>query len=323
MIKPLQLVSLLLLLSFLIAACATPAPTTTPTLAPTLSPTPNVPLVILLSSPDSDPALLAAASEIASAYTSEHGMQFEQRTILNPADLPSSLAKLIVLAPDPGVSALALAAPQAQVIAIGFSTEANIANLSSLPMATNNEAQTAFIAGYISAITADDWRAGMLYTASSASAVNDFVAGAEYFCGSCAPLAQPLIDYPVTAQTEIQNWQAAADLMLAQSIQVVYLAPELEGSGAAQYLADLGTLLIGSGAPSTDLGDVWVVSITSDVTAALHQLLPLALDNQPPQSASSILLKNVNLSLLSESRQAFVHQVIDDLQAGFIQLPTD
>jgi hypothetical protein len=250
-------------------------------------------------------------------------MQFEQRKVLNLAELPPSLAKLIVLAPDPGISGLAAAAPQAQVVAIGFSTDTSITNLSSLPLSTNNEAQTAFVAGYIAAITADDWRAGMLYTASGAPNVNDFVAGAEYFCGSCAPILPPLIEYPATAQTDIQNWQAAADLLLSQSIKIVYLAPELESSGAAQYLASFGVLLIGSGAPPADLADSWVVSITSDVAGALHQLLPLALDGQPLQSTSSFSLANVNPSLLSESRQAFVHQVIDDLLAGYIQLPTD
>jgi hypothetical protein len=323
MIKSSRPILFLLLVSFSLAACASPAPTATPTFAPTVPPTSSVPLVILLSSPESDPVLLSAASEIATAYASEHGMQYEQRTILNPAELPPSLAKLIVLAPDPGISALALAAPQAQVIAIGFSTDASITNLSSLPVTTNNEAQTAFVAGYISAITAEDWRAGMLYTASSAPVVNDFVAGAEYFCGSCAPVAQPLIDYPATAQTDTENWQAAADLLLSQSIEVVYLSPELEGSGAAQYLANFGVLLIGSGVPPADSADSWIVSITSDVSGALHQLLPRALDGQPLQEATSLSLMNVNPNLLSESRQSFVRPVIDDLQAGYIQLPTD
>ena len=315
--------TLLLLVSFFLAACSSPAPTATPTLDPTPSPTLNVPLVILLSSPDSDPTLQAAATEITAAYASEHGMQFEQRSALNLAELPPSLEKLIVLAPDPGISGLATAAPQAQVVAIGFSTDTSITNLSSLPLSTNNEAQTAFIAGYIAAITAEDWRAGMLYTASSAPIVNDFVAGAEYFCGSCAPLAPPLIEYPATAETDTQNWQTAADLLLSQSIKVVYLSTDLESSGVAQYLSGLGVLLIGSGSPPADLSNAWIVSITSDAAAALRQLLPLALNDQPLQSVSSFSLMNVNSNLFSESRQTFVHQVVDDLSAGFIQLPTD
>jgi len=279
--------------------------------------------VILLAPPKSDPALTSSASEIASKYAGEHGMQFEQRSVLNPADLPPSLAKLIVLAPDPGVAALAAASPQAQVIAIGFSITANPANVVTLPLGETNESQIAFIAGYIAAITADDWRAGMLYTLSSAPIVNDFVAGAEYFCGSCAPLAPPLIEYPATAQTDTQNWQTAADMLLSQSIKVVYLPPDLESSGVAQYLSGFGVLLIGSGSPPAVLSNSWVVSITSDAAAALRQLLPLALNDQPLQGVSSFSLMNVNSNLFSESRQAFVHQVIDDLSAGFIQLPTD
>ena len=279
--------------------------------------------MILLAPPESDPAFASAVSEVASKYAGEHGMQFEQISILKPAELPPSLEKLIVLAPDPGVAALVAAAPEAQVITVGFSSETSSANLTSLALPGNNESQVAFIAGYIAAMSAEDWRAGILYTAASAFIVNDFEAGAEYFCGSCAPVSPPFIEYPANAQTDVQNWQTAADLLRSQSIKVVYLTPELENSGVGQYLSGFGVLLIGSGAPSADLASSWLVSIASNQTEMIQQLLPLALDGQTLQPVNSLSFANANPDLFSQSRQTNVQLVIEDLMTGYIQLPAD
>lgn len=314
-----------LFLTFALAlvGCAQPGPTATPTVLASPTPTPTIPLVILLAPPESDANLVIVVSELSAAYAAANGMQFEQRSLLNPAEMPSSLEKLIVIAPDPGVAALAATAPQAQVIAIGFSPDASLANLTSLPLGGDDANQIAFIAGYIAAISAEDWRSGILYSSASAAVLNDFIAGAEYFCGSCAPVSPPFIEYPVAAQADSANWQPAADQLLAQFVKVVYLTPELEASGAAQYLASSGVLLIGSGTPPAELANSWVVSVTSDPVAALRQLLPVALEAQPLQPVDSLSLLNANANLFSESRQIYVQRIIDDLTNGYIQLPND
>lgn len=310
--------------AFVIVGCAQSTPTTAPTLSPESTPTPSTPLVILLAPPGSDADLATVASEVATAYASANGMQFEQRSLLDPGELPPALAKLIVLPPDPGVMPLAAAASNAQVIAIGFSSGGNPANLTTLALGGNDEAKIAFIAGYIAAMSADDWRAGMMYTAASASNVNDFVAGVEYFCGSCAPFSPPLSEYPVAAQAaDAQNWQSAADQLLAQLVNVVYLTPELETSGAAQYLANSGVMLVGNSTPLADLANAWIVSVSSNDSEVLRQLLPMALNGQPTESANSFSLANANSNLFSKSRQANVQSVIDDLLSGYIQLPAD
>ena len=315
---------LILYLAFIFVGCAQPTPTATPAALPNPTPTPVVPLVILLAPPESDGGLASLAAELASAYASGAGMQFEQRSLLNPAELPASLAKLIVLAPDPGAAALAAAAPQAQVIAIGLSPEGGPSNLVSITPGANDGAKTAFIAGYVAAMTAEDWRTGILFTGASAASVNDFVAGVEYFCGSCVPSSPPFGEYTVAAQAvDAQNWQPAADQLLAQFVKVIYLTPELEASGAAQYLANAGVLLIGQGIPPVELAGSWLVSVTSDPTEELRKLLPLALDGQPLPAANSLSLANSNPSLLSEPRLLNVQRIIDDLLGGFIQTPTD
>ena len=314
----------ILSLALALVACAQPTPTATVSPLPSPTQTPAAPLVILLAAPESDPNLVAVASELASNYAASNGMQFEQRPLLNPAELPVSLAKLIMLAPDQGAVALASAAPQAQVIAIGFSPGGVVPNLLSIPLSGDDSPKIAFIAGYVAAISAEDWRTGMLYTGGDTSIVNDFVAGAEYFCGSCAPQSPPLSEYPVAAQaTDAQNWQSAVDQLLAQSVRVVFLSPEMEANGAGQSLANSGILLIGNGNPSAELANSWIVSIASDSSGALRELLPLALNGQAIEPANSITFTNANPNLFGASRQANVQRVIDDLLTGYIQLPTD
>lgn len=310
--------------AFIFVSCAQASPTALPTDLPTSTPTPAAPLIILLAPPDSDPSLVAISSEIASAFATSNGMHFEQRSLLNSADLPSNLAKLIILAPDPGAAALVSAAPQAQVIAIGFSLDSGSSNLVSIPLAGNDDAKIAFVAGYLAAISAEDWRVGILYTGANAPNVNDFFAGVEYFCGSCAPVSLPLVEYPISAQaSDTQNWQSAADQLLAQFAKVVYLTPELEDSGAAQYLANSGVLLIGSGTPPAESANSWLVSVASNPLDSLTLLLPSALNGQPLQPMNSLALANINVTLFSEPRQANTQRVIDDLLEGYIQLPTD
>jgi hypothetical protein len=313
----------------LLVGCALPGaaePTALPTavqVLPTETAAPPAPIVMLVAAPESDAQLAATVAEIASAFATANGMSFEQRAAISAAELPAELSKLIVLAPDPGALDLAAAAPQAAVIAIGFTPAGPAANLQTLSIGGGSSAAAAFVAGYVAGLSAEDWRMGMLYTTATADLVDDFEAGAEYFCGSCAPVAPPYNEYPLSAQAgDASNWQAAADLLISQTIRVVYLAPELEASGAAQYLATYGVLLIGSGAPPADLPANWLASISADSQAALREQLPALLAGQaPPASNSSLALAYANPDILGSSRQAYIQLVINDLLAGFIALP--
>jgi hypothetical protein len=320
--------ALIFISGLLLSACnslVSPQPTVVleQTAAPPATATTPAPLVLLVSPPQADPALAFATAELAAAYAAGNQMRFEQRALLDPAQVPAELSALLLLAPDPGAAALAAAAPQAQIIAIGFSPE-SAPNLVALPLSGGEEGSSAFIAGYVAALTAEDWRAAMLYTPSSASWVNDFVAGAEYFCGACIPIAPPDAELPLAAQAaDAQSWQAAAEQLLAGRAQVVYLAPELEASEAAQYLASFGVLLIGSGEPLSSLEASWLASISTDPIAALREQLPLTLAGQAPAPSPSLVLTHVNSAYLSEARLADVQEVIEDLLAGFIRLPAE
>lgn len=312
----------------LLSACSFGGAEPTATLAvPTVAPataTVQVPLVFLLAPSGSDPSTAAFAAEVAGQYALNNGMSFEQRDTLAASEIPPSLAVLLILAPDPGAVELAAAAPTARVITIGFapaSPASNIVSVLNASSASSNAA--AFIAGYIAELTAEDWRAGMLYTPASAGLVEDFIAGGEYYCGACNPVAPPSVDFPSAAQaSDAVNWQTAADELLLQSINVVYLAPELEASGAAQYLATYGVLIIGYGTPPAEISANWLASINADTDGAVRQQLSDALAGVPLSQSSAIRITNAHLGYLSQARIDNIQIVIDDLLAGYIVLPS-
>ncbi len=250
-------------------------------------------------------------------------MQFQQLDRLSTTELPSNLATLIVLAPDPGAADLAASAARVQVITVGFTPTAEQPNLQTVLGSGTQNGAAAFIAGAIAAITAPDWRTGMLYSRASADLVQNFEAGAEYFCGSCIPEGPPYVEYPQAVQVaNVANWQAAADELLAKSVKVVYLAPELEGSGAAEYLARFGMLLIGSGSPPQGQETSWLVSVSSDAVAELREQLPKALAGEAVNPVSPLAINNVNPNYLSEGRLAYIQKIVEDLLNGYIDLST-
>lgn len=310
-------------LALLLAACSLGGaqPTATlelPTPVPA-SPTPLPGLVVLLAPDGSDAAQVAIAAEVAASFAAGNGLAIEQRTALSPGEVPPNLSVLIVLAPEPGgIAEIAAAAPAARIITVGFAPAA-VPNITSLTAGSAGASQVAFLAGYVAALTADDWRAGMLYTSVSADLVADFTAGAEYFCGSCTPLAPPYSEYPMALQANSPaDWQAAADGLLAEFIRVVYLTPELENSGAAQYLAAYGVLLVGSGAPPADAAQNWVASVGADSAGALRQQLGQALAGQPLAMSSSLAVSHPSPSYLSPARLSHLQTVINDVLAGVL-----
>lgn len=277
---------------------------------------------MLLAPDGSDAVTVSFAADTASQYAAVNGFAFEQRVVLSSAEIPANLAVLLILAPDPGTVELAAAAPNVRIITLGFTPATAMANVVSISNASASANAAAFIAGYIAELTADDWRAGFLYTPASANLVEDFIAGGEYYCGACAPVAPPYGDYPTSAQADTASWQSGADALLVQSVKVVYLAPELEASGAAPYLASFGVLIIGYGTPPAEISSNWLASVNADISGAVRQQLNDALAGQSLTFSSPITVTNAHPGYLSPSRIDNIQIVINDLLAGYIVLPS-
>ena len=140
-------------------ATPSPAPTTLP--APTSVPTPEAPLAILVLPSEMDKESSDAFQKVVYDLAQASGMRFQVRNSLSQADLEPGLRILIALPPDPGIAALAAAAPQVQFLAINISGVSAGGNVSAL--AGNNQTDVpAFLAGYAAAVVSDDFRAGMI-----------------------------------------------------------------------------------------------------------------------------------------------------------------
>jgi hypothetical protein len=313
-----------LLLAVTLTACGSAAtPTVTPHIVPTSAPTVTtaVPTLLLVVPPDADPALAAVAGEVAAAYAAERGLVFEQSSALDAAAIPSNVTKVAYF-PNASFDPALVSSP-ISLVAIG-QCESAATNVIALCLTGNASEQAAFVAGYVAALTADDWRVGMLYSPASASTADDFQAGAEYYCGSCIPLSPPPGEFPLASQAaDPTNWQSAADELLLNFTRVVYLTPEMATSGAATYLANYSVLFIGTGTPPDALVGSWIASISADPADALRQQLLAALDGQIPAASGSLALTNMNSAYISEARLANIQTVIADLLSGFILLPTD
>src|SRR5690242_12383 len=143
------------------AVTSTPIPIDTPIVPPTAAQTatPTIPLAILIVPADLDKDASDLYQKTVYDLAQTSGFRFQVRNTLTPAELEPGLKVVIALPPDPGIAALAAAAPQVQFLAInipGISPGGNISVL-------GNNSQTdvsAFLAGYTAAMITDDHRIG-------------------------------------------------------------------------------------------------------------------------------------------------------------------
>ena len=312
--------------SLLLTACslgASAAATPTATLAVVVETEAPIDIprrVGLLSTGESDAALTAEVEGIVQTYASQHGLGYMRWETIDPGADGMGLEALVVMAPDPGVADLAAALPETRIVTIGF--EAAGANVQPLSLAGLGGTEAAFVAGYAAAMVTQDWRIGTLYSAEQAELADAFVAGVEYFCGSCVPVAPPYTEYPQRAQSSVGDWAAGVDQLISEGVRTIYLTPDLELADIRQNLASRGVLLIGSTVPSAEIASQWLATVGADPMAALREQLPQALAGLPLVGGSGGMgLSDANESYLSGAKQADIQNVIDDLASGYIAIP--
>ena len=337
-IKPTLILFPLLLLALLLGSCGpkeTPIPTATPTLVPTVTPTatPAVPLAILVVPADMDPAQSNLYQTTVYDLAQASGYRFQVRNTLTAADLDPSLKIAVVLPPDPGILALAAAAPQTQFLAVNLPEVTPGGNVSVIG-SQNRPDLVGFLFGNISAMitsnTEDDYRIGMILPQGDPNAQIAFAAfkkGMEYFCGSCPQqfyyqnIYGDLL-YPqsveIPADEKLELYPAYGNLLAEKKVAMVYVYPTIATN---ELLATIGT----NGIPS--IGDVtpnprplyWTASLQPDVAKAIQAAWPDLLAGRggltfnPP-----FALTDIDPNLLTPGKQQLAEQVLADLLAGRI-----
>ena len=328
-----RFIILLTILASVLSACgaggaagtSTPLPTDTPLIPPTLTPTAAVPLAILVLPADLDPDTSNLYQKTVYELAQASGFRFQVRNTLTEADLEPGLRVVIALPPDPGIAALAVAAPQVQFLAINIPEVPAGSNISVL----GNNSQTdvsAFLAGYTAALITDDYRIGMLMPKDNPDALralNAFASGMKFYCGTCRPLYFYSWVYPqyveIPADEDPANYNAYADILIIKyKVATIFLHPDIATTDVETYIGTTGTYMIGTRTPE-QLPGGWVMTIQPNIIQAIQNAWPGLVSGQGGVIVQSPLgLSDIDPSLLSPGKQRLVEQTLDDLQAGRI-----
>lgn len=327
---------LLVILTLLLGACgssATESSATAPSLPtdtaspslPSVTATQVVPLAVLIVPPTLDPETSNSYQKTVYDLAQASGMRFQVRDDMTPADLEPGLQVVIALAPDPGIAALAAAAPNVQFLAINIPEVVPGGNISVLGGSSQSDI-AAFLAGYTAALITDDYRIGMMMPRDNADAIrafNSYVNGMKYYCGLCRPFyylpwAFPqFIDIP--ASEDRNNYDAYSDILIAQyRVRTIYLYPDIAIPELVDYIGTTGVLMIGARTPE-QLPAGWVMTIQPDIVKAIQNAWSPLISGQGGLTIQSPLgLSDIDPSLLTPGKQRLVEQTLNDLQAGLI-----
>jgi len=307
------------------AATSTPIPTDTPIVPPTLTATPTIPLAILVLPADLDADTSNLYQKTVYDLTQASGFRFQVRNELTTADLEPGLQVVIALPPDPGIAALAAAAPQVQFLAINIPEVTAGGNISVLGNNSQTDV-TAFLAGYTAAMITDDYRIGMLMPKDNADALralNAFASGMEFYCGICRPFYYRPWTYPqyleIPAEEDKSHYNAYADILIIQyKVGTIYLHPDIATADLENYIGTTGTSMIGTVSPEQRPAG-WVMTIQPDIIKAIQNAWPDLLAGKGGVTVQSPLgLGDIDPSLLTPGKQRLAEQTLNDLQSGLI-----
>lgn len=333
-----------LLLIFLLNACggnepsvtATPLPSETPVIPPTLTATPTIPLAVLILPANLDPETSNLYQTTVYDLTQSSGYRFQTRDSITEADLTEPGLKIVIaLPPDPGIAALAAAAPQVQFLSINIPGILPGGNVSAL----GGEGQTgiaAFLAGYTAALLTEDYRIGMIIPKGNSDAQQAEAAfrnGIAFHCGLCRPIFFPsfcLVEnlqscYPqfveIPTDEDPARYGPYADyLILQREVDTLFVYPDVADPDLLTYIGTTGALLIGTATPEERPGG-WVMTIQPDVIKAIQNAWPQLVAGQGGVTVQSPLgLGDVDPSLLSPGKQRDVQEMLDKLQQGLINI---
>jgi hypothetical protein len=280
-----------------------------------------------------DKAASDAFQKVVYDLAQESGMRFQVRNTFTAADIEPGLRIVIALPPDPGIVALAAAAPLVQFLAIGIPGATAGGNVSVL--ASNNQIDiTAFVAGYTAALISNDYRAGMILPKddpNAQQAARAFGNGAAYYCGLCnnfrlyVDTNGQAIHFPqyaeIPAEEDPSRFGGWANYLVGSlKVDAVYVYPDprIEVRQLYDSLGQTGAQIIGTSLPQPRPAG-WVVGIRADEVHAIQKAWPDLVAGRGGQSVPSPLgLGDVDPAFLTPGRERLVLQVLEDLQAGRI-----
>ncbi len=320
-----------LLVLVLLAACGgkAPEPTATPTMpplptdtpAPTVTPLPNK--IALIAPPEISPAQSQAVQAVLNELAAPAGFVVETLPEIQPADLSNGGWKMAFFLTTPGnLTDLLNTAPQVQFAVVSRTELPAAANLTTILISPENEA---FLAGFLSVVTATDWRAAGLFPADGDGPARQaaYLNGAHYYCGICNPFFAPAVRFPLSYALPVTagagEWQAVADELVKNVVYLMYVSPEAASAELLTYLASKNIMLVGSQTPPDELKPYWVATVHQDLAASIREVFPAMLEGRGGQAVMAALeLIDVNEGLISAGKQDLVNQTQETLIKGLV-----
>lgn len=307
------------------APTAAPIPTDTSVPLPSFTSTPTIPLAVLIVPATLDPDTSNLYQKTVYELTQQTGYRFQVRNDFTEADLEPGLQVVIAVSTDPGIAALAAAAPQVQFLAINIPGITAGGNMSVL--GNNSQSSvSAFLAGYTAALITDDYRIGMMIpkdNAEALNALNAYANGMAYYCGICRPFYYLNWTFPqyieIGAEEDKDNYDAYADILMMQyKVRTIYIHPDVYTEDLATYIGTTGASMIGTISPEQRPAG-WVMTIQPDVIKAIQNAWPGLISGQGGVTVQSPLgLGDVDPTLLSPGKQRLVEEKLSQLEEGFI-----
>lgn len=332
----------LVILAILLSACGSnepsvtsmPLPTETPVVPPTLTATPVTPLAILILPANLDPEASNLYQKTVYDLAQASGMRFQVRNSLTPEELTEPGLRIVVaFPPDPGVAALAAAAPNVQFFAINIPDVAAAGNISVLGGNAQSDV-TAFLAGYTAAMITDEYHIGMIMPKDDAEAqraATAFRNGMMYYCGLCKVIYYPafcLVEnlqtcYPqyidIPSDEDPARYGPYADyLILQRDVDTIFVYPGVAKPDLLTYIGTTGVSLIGTFLPEERPGG-WVMTIQPDEIQAIQNAWPQLVAGTGGLTVQSPLgLSDIDPTLLPPGKQRLVQETLANLQKGLI-----
>ena len=253
-----------------------PEQATTPTTVPTQAPD----RVILVAASSASEEAITEAQTFIAQLAAESGLEFETRDAIMANEVTPDIKVIVFLEQPDNLGSLAASAPSTQFVAISSQDWSPPPNGSIIRI--NND-HAAFLAGYLSAMIAPNFRVGALQIAENNAFNQAFMNGVYYFCGVCASVVFPYNTYPVVSQqpsaSPPANWQVAFNEMnISSKVNVLFLPREAATPELSTFLASQDIAVVGNAPPPEELRGKWVATIHSDGLTALQEMWTDLLD---------------------------------------------
>ena len=328
------IIGLLILLASLVSACGPNVPATevlgSETLAPTIvqstsTPTLGAPTVLLVTSPDADPVMLAELQVTLETLAAESSLALTIVNSLTPDQLTENVKVVVGFSAGTDLAALALGAPAIQFVAIDQPNVVPGANLSVIGDPLVEEERQSFMGGYLAALVTRDYKVAGLIPSDiplTTEAQNAYEIGARFYCGLCKSQYPPYNSYPqlytLPLGSDVTTLQNAAATLSDLGVQVVYVHRDLVTTDLLSVLENYGIEVVGGASPDMPRNN-WVGTVAIDPTPALAKIwgdVMAGIGGQ--QVPGAIVLLDLDSGLLSEGRRLMFDEIKTDLEQDLV-----